>query len=48
MGGWAKNDTMSIAYQSTIIDNAVLHQDFERIFYHDFATVSEEEIGPPS
>ena len=36
---------MNIAYQSTIVDNAVLHQDLEKIFYHDFATVSEEEMG---
>ena len=45
VGGWAKSDSMHIAYQSTIIDNTVLHQDFEKIFYHDFATVSEEELG---
>ena len=45
IGGWANNDTLNIAYQSTVIDNAALHKDLERIFYHDFATVSEEEIG---
>ena len=45
VGRWASSNTLNIAYQSTIIDNAVLHKDLERIFYHDFATVSEEEIG---
>ena len=45
VGGWGKKDNNNIACNATSIDDSILRDDFSRIFYHDFSTVSEEELG---
>ena len=45
VGGWSKGNKNNIACSAISVDDERLHQDFRRIFHHDFAPVTEEEIG---
>ena len=44
-GGQAKRDSSSITCHATAVDDESLRHDFHRIFNHDFAMVSEAEVG---
>ena len=45
VGGWKRDDIANISCYATQVDDASLRSDFRRIFDHDFATVSEAEVG---
>ena len=45
VGGWKRGDIADITCYATEVDDANLRNDFRRIFEHDFATVSEAEVG---
>ena len=44
-GGQARRDVSNITCHATAVDDESLRQDFHRIFNHDFAMVSEAEVG---
>ena len=45
VGGWNKKDSNNIACYATQVDDDALRKDFQKIFNHDFAPVSEAEVG---
>ena len=45
VGGWSRKDSNNIACCAMQVDDEALRKDFQKIFNHDFAPVSEAEVG---
>ena len=45
IGTWGKKDSSCASLNFISTENLDLHRDFQRLIYHDFEVVSEEELG---